>query len=435
MKMKKICAALLFVFAAIIAGNLLYRTVFAENAVLTLSAEMTLVPDYEGEVLAVTASFSGSSAGAVSGKMMYDSANVRFLSAEGYGEEGFQFTAEDDGQAVRFVWGDAAEAGDGSSLMVFYFRPGALTGEYAFSLAEEALTACRAENGKVVYFKLTPGEPIAGTFEVTRGAIRGIRLAETEISVVYGETREFPQVTYEPEGTSDEKTVLWSSSDEAVLGAAEGQMRGLNPGKAVLTAAVPGRDVSAEAGVRVLFSDVTDPEAWYFDSVYWALDNGVTSGYGKGTFQPTAHLTRAQVVGFLYNMAGRPDVSGLPGVSFTDVGENDWYYSAVRWAVANGITSGYGQGTFRPDANCTRAMIVTFLMNYARSAGMYAEPETAADFSDVPADAWYKAGVDWAAANGITSGYGEGTFSPDVTCTRAMMVTFLRKTAELQNID
>ena len=80
-------------------------------------------------------------------------------------------------------------------------------------------------------------------------------------------------------------------------------------------------------------------------------------------------------------------------------------------------------------------MIVTFLMNYARAAGIYAEPETAADFSDVPADAWYKAGVDWAAANGITSGYGEGTFSPDVTCTRAMMVTFLRKTAELQNID
>ena len=58
MKMKKICAALLFAFAAIIAGNLLYRTVFAENAVLTLSAEMALVPDYEEEVLAVTASFS-----------------------------------------------------------------------------------------------------------------------------------------------------------------------------------------------------------------------------------------------------------------------------------------------------------------------------------------------------------------------------------------
>jgi hypothetical protein len=360
---------------------------------------------------------------------------VRFLSAEGYGEEGFQFTAEDDGQAVRFVWGDAAQAGDGSSLMVFYFRPGALTGEYAFSLAEEALTACRAENGKVVYFKLTPGEPIAGTFEVTRGAIRGISLAETEISVVYGETREFPQVTYEPEGTSDEKTVLWSSSDEAVLGAAEGQMQGLNPGKAVLTAAVPGRDVSAEAGVRVLFSDVTDPEAWYFNSVYWALDNRVTSGYGKGTFQPTAHLTRAQVVGFLYNLAGNPDVSGLDGVSFTDVGENDWYYNAVRWAVANGITSGYGQGTFRPNASCTRAMIVTFIKNYAEYAGTYADPKTTSNFSDVAEDAWYKEAVDWAVANGITSGYGEGTFSPDVTCTRAMMVTFLRKTAELQNID
>ncbi|MBR3069557.1 MAG: S-layer homology domain-containing protein [Lachnospiraceae bacterium] len=296
------------------------------------------------------------------------------------------------------------------------------------------LTACRAENGKVVYFKLTPGEPIAGTFEVTRGAIRSISLAETEISVVYGETREFPQVTYEPEETSDEKTVLWSSSDEAVLGAAEGQMQGLNPGKAVLTAAVPGRDVSAEAGVRVLFSDVTDPEAWYFNSVYWALDNRVTSGYGKGTFQPTAHLTRAQVVGFLYNMAGRPDVSGLDGVSFTDVGENDWYYNAARWAVANKITSGYGQGTFRPNASCTRAMIVTFIKNYAEYAGTYADPKTTSNFSDVAEDAWYKEAVDWAVANGITSGYGEGTFSPDVTCNRAMMVAFLRKAAGLPKV-
>ncbi|MBR7014831.1 MAG: S-layer homology domain-containing protein [Lachnospiraceae bacterium] len=427
MKIKKLCAALVLVLAGLLGVVFFLRTAFAENAVLTLSSEMTIIPDREEEVLAVTVSFGGNSVGAVSGKLMYDRGYTEFLSAEGYGEEGFQFTAEDDGEAVRFVWGDAAEAGDGSALMVFYFRPETITGEYAFSLAAEPLTACREENGKVTYFKLTPGDAISGTFEVTRGAIRAISLSESETAVVYGETKALPQVTYEPEGTSDEKNVVWSSSDEAVLGISDGRMQGLDPGKAVITATVPGRDVSAQASVRVLFMDVTDPAAWYFEPVYWALDNGVTSGYGEGTFQPNAPLTRAQTVMFLYKMAGSPDVSGLPSISFSDVRGRDWFHDAVRWAVAKGITTGYGEGTFQPNTSCTRAMIVTFLMRYAKLAGTYKAPASPAVFADVAENAWYKDAVDWAVANKVTTGYGQGIFSPNVTCTRAMMVTFLKR--------
>jgi hypothetical protein len=79
-------------------------------------------------------------------------------------------------------------------------------------------------------------------------------------------------------------------------------------------------------------------------------------------------------------------------------------------------------------------MIVTVLANYARVSGTYKEPTTSASFKDVKATDWFGKSVDWAVENGITSGYGQGTFSPDVTCNRAMMVTFLKKVAALPKV-
>ena len=130
-------------------------------------------------------------------------------------------------------------------------------------------------------------------------------------------------------------------------------------------------------------------------------------------------------------MAGQPDVSDIE-LTFSDVTADDWYADAVKWAVANEITTGYGEGTFQPLADCTRSMIVTFIKRYAEKiAGTYTAPAEEASFSDVAADAWYKESVDWAVANGITTGYGEGTFQPDVICNRAMMVTFLQRFSAL----
>ena len=180
-----------------------------------------------------------------------------------------------------------------------------------------------------------------------------------------------------------------------------------------------------------LFTDVTDPEAWYYDAVYWAASEGITSGYGEGTFQPKANLTRAQTVMFLYKMAGQPDVSDVE-LTFSDVAADAWYADAVKWAVANEITTGYGEGTFQPSVTCKRSMIVTFIKRYAEKiAGTYTAPAEEASFSDVAADAWYKESVDWAVANEITTGYGEGTFQPNVICNRAMMVTFLQRLSAL----
>ncbi len=192
------------------------------------------------------------------------------------------------------------------------------------------------------------------------------------------------------------------------------------------------RLVCGDCGETLLerwFADVTEMDKWYFGPVYKAAEAGITTGKGD-SFDPNGKLTRAEAVAFFYKKAGSPDVSELPEAEFTDVTADDWYHDAVRWAKANGITSGYGQGTFRPDAVVNRAMVVTFLMNYAKFAGRYEATEESAGYTDVPEGIWYEEAVNWAAHEGLTVGYGENTFQPTVPCTRAMMVTFLVRMPE-----
>ena len=106
---------------------------------------------------------------------------------------------------------------------------------------------------------------------------------------------------------------------------------------------------------------------------------------------------------------------------FYDVPNDSFYYEAVKWAAGKNIASGVGNNLFAPDQPCTRAQIVTFLWRAAGSP----EPENSGSFSDVPASAYYAKAVAWAVENGITTGTGDGMFSPDAVCTRAQAVTFL----------
>ena len=106
---------------------------------------------------------------------------------------------------------------------------------------------------------------------------------------------------------------------------------------------------------------------------------------------------------------------------FVDVKASDYYYDAVLWAAQNGITSGTDAEHFSPNQPCTRAQIVTFLWRAAGSP----EPKAMSSFADVSTDAYYAKAVAWAVENGITTGTGDGKFSPDATCTRAQSVTFL----------
>ena len=107
---------------------------------------------------------------------------------------------------------------------------------------------------------------------------------------------------------------------------------------------------------------------------------------------------------------------------FTDVSSDAYYFNAVLWAVDNGITNGTSATTFSPDASCTRAQMATFLW---RNAGSPAPTGSTNPFADVPAEAYYATAVQWAYEQEITGGTSATTFSPDADCTRAQMVTFL----------
>ena len=186
------------------------------------------------------------------------------------------------------------------------------------------------------------------------------------------------------------------------------------------------------SGRRILFKgewfkDVSRGKDFFFKPVYWAVMSGITGGYGEGTFQPYFPCTRAMIVTFLYRRAGSPDVPGTN--QFSDVKPTDWYYKSVSWAVKEGITTGYGAGTFQPDAPCTRAMIVTFLMRRYGPYAPYYEPVYKKIFPDVPKGAWYTDAVMWAYDMGVTTGRG-GYFKPNDVCTRGEAVSFISRTIE-----
>lgn len=166
------------------------------------------------------------------------------------------------------------------------------------------------------------------------------------------------------------------------------------------------------------FGDVST-DAYYYKAVQWAQEKGITDGISSDLFGPKQPCTRSQIVTFLWRAAGSPEPKGT-AAGMTDVVPGSYYAKAVAWAVENGITTGTAEGTFSPDATCTRAQAVTFL---ARAQNATATGKTA--FSDVPADSYFADAVAWAQANGVTTGTSETTFSPDSDCTRAQIVTFL----------
>ena len=166
------------------------------------------------------------------------------------------------------------------------------------------------------------------------------------------------------------------------------------------------------------FIDVPS-DAFYANAVKWAVENEITTGVGNNRFDPNGQCTRGQVVTFLWRAAGKPTVSA--NVSFSDVQPGAFYYEAVKWAVANGITQGVGGNRFAPNDTCTRGQVATFLHRAANSPSV----SSVSSFTDVPATAFYYNAVNWAVANGITNGTGNGRFSPNDTCTRGQVVTFL----------
>ena len=171
------------------------------------------------------------------------------------------------------------------------------------------------------------------------------------------------------------------------------------------TTAVIGGGTATPAG----FTDVA-ADAYYADAVAWAVKEGITNGTTATTFSPNQTCTRGQIITFLWRAAGAPN-RGIDD-NFTDVADSAYYAYATRWAKENGLASG---DTFSPNAPCTREMAVEFMWRYS---GSPSAPD--AGFTDVTSDA-----VDWAVDAGVTNGTSDTTFSPERTCTRGQIVTFL----------
>ena len=160
--------------------------------------------------------------------------------------------------------------------------------------------------------------------------------------------------------------------------------------------------------------------SYYEDAVDWAVENGITKGTDDTHFSPDGICTRAQAVTFLWRTAGspKPEIRTMP---FTDVPVGSYYYDAVLWAVENGITKGTSDTTFSPNMTCSRAQIVAFLWRSEKSPAA----GTANPFADVKSTAYYADAVLWAVKENITKGTTSKTFSPNADCTRAQIVTFL----------
>lgn len=186
-------------------------------------------------------------------------------------------------------------------------------------------------------------------------------------------------------------------------------------------------DPNYKPEVKNPFTDVKEGDEFY-DDILWAANNKIVDGIkgadGTMTFQANGKLTRAQVVQMLWNANGKPEAKAA--ANFSDVAADAWYAKAIAWAVEAGVINGMGDGTFAPDAECTRAQFVKMLWVINGSPKV-----DAADFSDVAADAWYAQAVAWAAAQKVTLGDGAGHFLPDDTCTRGQAVAFLHRAPAL----
>ena len=170
------------------------------------------------------------------------------------------------------------------------------------------------------------------------------------------------------------------------------------------------------------FYDVPN-DAYYYEAVKWAAENGITGGVGNSLFAPNQPCTRAQIVTFLWRAAGSPVVNYR--MPFTEVDEGAYYAEAVRWAASTGIVTGLTETTFGTDSVCTRAQAAAMIYRCAQAQGkgftgawMFHLP-----FTDVPE--WAYESVAWCYMNGVTTGVNETAFAPSNDCTRAQIVTFL----------
>ena len=253
-----------------------------------------------------------------------------------------------------------------------------------------------------------------------------VKLDKNEANVVVGKT-----LSLKVSIKDDSLNAEWTSSDNNVATVDKnGKVKAKKAGRVCITVNAGG--MVDDCIVTVLYKDVTNSKDFWFEPTNYLTAYNIVKGYDKQTkFKPANDCTRAQMVTFLYRLSGNR--GGFPtGGKFDDVKEKDYFFEAVYWAYARGITTGVSKTKFNPQGVCTRAQTVTFLW---RMAGKPEPKAKTCKFSDVKKNDYFYQPVIWASEKGVVAGYKDGTFKPQGKCLRRQMVTFLYKYDKFVNPD
>ena len=173
------------------------------------------------------------------------------------------------------------------------------------------------------------------------------------------------------------------------------------------------------------FTDV-HPDDWFYDDVMYVLENGLMTGTSATTFEPNTSTTRAMIVAMLARLE---NVTSADSAGFTDVSGSDWYATAVNWAASEGIVGGFGDGTFQPNAPITREQMASILYRYAEYKGY--DVSARADlshYSDAESiSSWANDVLLWAVAEGLLTGVTDDTIAPQAHATRAQVAAILQR--------
>ncbi|MBP5654529.1 MAG: S-layer homology domain-containing protein [Clostridiales bacterium] len=294
------------------------------------------------------------------------------------------------------------------------------------------LTLCKDDDGSTYYFYFT-GNPDATTDDdvenngyltvdtgtkIIDGNDTSLYLDKTSATVVCGKTLTLKATLKGAKGK-----LTWSSSNKSIATVDKnGKVSGKMAGTVTITVSGAGR--REKCSVQVLYKDVKNEKDFWYTPTYYLTDKDIVKGYDKQTkFKPANECTRAQMLTFIWRLKGEPEPSSDKCI-FPDVKKSDYFFKPVIWAVEQGITTGYSDGSFKPQNVCTRAQTVTFLWRLAGSQDPASDENK---FKDIKESDYFYKPVLWASEAGIAAGYKDGTFKPQGKCLRRQMVTFLYK--------